>query len=178
MSDLLVIEFPSEEKAEEVRQKLLGLQKEYLIELGDAVIAVKQPNGHIKLNQLFSTTAVGAAGGAFWGTLIGFIFLMPLAGAAIGAASGALSGKLTDFGINDDFIREASASLQSGNAALFLLIKKMTTDKVLEDLKGSGGKVLRTSFDNEKEAELQKALADASAAVQSAAPAPEQAPST
>jgi len=105
MSDLVVIEFPSEEKAEEVRQKLLGMQKEYLIELGDAVIAVKQPNGHIKLNQLFSTTAVGAAGGAFWGTLIGFIFLMPLAGAAIGAASGALSGKLTDFGINDNFMR-------------------------------------------------------------------------
>jgi uncharacterized membrane protein len=177
MSDLVVIEFPSEEKAEEVRKKLFDLQKEYLIELGDAVIAVKQPDGHIKLNQLFSTTAVGAAGGAFWGTLIGFIFLMPLAGAAIGAASGALSGKLTDFGINDDFMREASASLQSGNAALFLLIKKMTTDKVLEDLKGVGGKVLRTSFDNEKEAELQKALADANASASTAPAAPEQAPS-
>jgi uncharacterized membrane protein len=178
MSDLVVIEFPSEEKAEEVRKKLFDLQKEYLIELGDAVIAVKQPDGHIKLNQLFSTTAVGAAGGAFWGTLIGFIFLMPLAGAAIGAASGALSGKLTDFGINDDFMREASASLQSGNAALFLLIKKMTTDKVLEDLKGVGGKVLRTSFDNEKEAELQKALADANASAVTPPAAPAQAPST
>lgn len=178
MSDLVVIEFPSEEKAEEVRQKLLGMQKDYLIELGDAVIAVKQPNGHVKLNQLFSTTAVGAAGGAFWGTLIGFIFLMPLVGTAIGAASGALSGKLTDFGINDDFMRDAAASLQSGNAALFLLIKKMTTDKVLEDLKGVGGKVLRTSFDNEKEAELQKALADASTAAQSQIPTPAQAPST
>ncbi len=175
MSDLLVIEFPSEEKAEEVRQKLLGMQKDYLIELGDAVIAVKQPNGHVKLNQLFSTTAVGAAGGAFWGTLIGFIFLMPLVGTAIGAASGALSGKLTDFGIDDNFMRDAASSLQSGNAALFLLIKKMTTDKVLEDLKGVGGKVLRTSFDNEKEAELQKALADASTAAQAQIPA--QAPS-
>src|SRR5271166_2318156 len=119
MSDLVVIEFPSEEKAEEVRQKLLGLQKDYLIELGDAVIAVKQPNGHIKLNQLFSTTAVGAAGGAFWGTLIGFIFLMPLAGAAIGAASGALSGKLTDFGINDDFMREAAAIRQCGAVSAY-----------------------------------------------------------
>ena len=55
MSDLVVIEFPSEEKAEEVRQKLLGMQKEYLIELGDAVIAVKQANDQVKLNQLFST---------------------------------------------------------------------------------------------------------------------------
>ena len=41
MSDLVVIAFATEAKAEEVRQKLLAMQKEYLIELGDAVIAVK-----------------------------------------------------------------------------------------------------------------------------------------
>jgi uncharacterized membrane protein len=56
-----------------------------LIELGDAVITVKDANGHIKLNQLINTTAVGAVSGTFWGALIGLIFLMPLAGAAIGA---------------------------------------------------------------------------------------------
>src|SRR5204862_5589955 len=101
MSDLVVIAFPSEEKAEEVRQKLLGMQKEYLIELGDAVIAVKQPDGGVKLNQLFHPTAAGAVSGTFWGALIGMIFLMPLAGAAIGAASGALGGALADVGIDD-----------------------------------------------------------------------------
>ena len=84
MADLVQITFPSEEKAERVRQKLLDLQKEYLIELSDAVIAVKQPNGHVKLNELFHPTASGAVSGTFWGALIGMIFLMPLAGAAIG----------------------------------------------------------------------------------------------
>jgi uncharacterized membrane protein len=79
MADLVEIAFPSEEKAEQVRQKLLDMQKEYLIELSDAVIAVKQPNGHVKLNQLFNPTASGAASGTFWGALIGMIFLMPLA---------------------------------------------------------------------------------------------------
>jgi len=78
MSDLVVIAFPTEAKAEEVRQKLLAMQKEYLIELSDAVIAVKDSKGNIKLNQLINTTAAGAATGAFWGTLIGLIFLMPL----------------------------------------------------------------------------------------------------
>lgn len=99
MADLVVIAFPSEAKAEEVRQKLLDMQKDYLIELGDAVIAVKQPNGHIKLNQLFHPTAAGAAGGALWGTLIGILFLMPLVGTAIGAAAGALGGALSDVGM-------------------------------------------------------------------------------
>ena len=159
MADLVVIAFPSEEKAEEVRRKLLDMQKEYLIELGDAVIAVKQPNGHIKLNQLFHPAATGAAGGALWGTLIGILFLMPLAGAALGAAAGALGGALADVGINDAFIKDAAQTLQAGNAALFLLIRKMTTDKVLEDLKGVGGTVLRTSFDHTKEEALRAALA-------------------
>jgi uncharacterized membrane protein len=164
MADLVEIAFPSEEKAEQVRQKLLDMQKEYLIELSDAVIAVKQPNGHVKLNQLFNPTASGAASGTFWGALIGMIFLMPLAGAAIGAASGALGGALSDVGINDRFMKDAAQSLQSGNAALFLLIRKMTTDKVLAALQGEGGTVIRTSFDESKEGALRTALAGATPA--------------
>ena len=93
--------------------------------------------------------------------LIGMIFLMPLAGAAIGAASGAISGRLTDVGINDKFMRDAAQSLQSGNAALFLLVRKMTTDKVLAASQGEGGTVLRTSFDETKEEALRVALAGA-----------------
>ena len=108
MSDLVVIAFPTEAAAEEVRKKLLDMQQEYLIELGDAVIAVKQPNGGVKLNQLFHPTAAGAVSGAFWGTLIGMIFLMPLVGTALGAAGGALGGALTDVGIDDNFMKEAA----------------------------------------------------------------------
>jgi uncharacterized membrane protein len=159
MSDLVVVAFPTEEKAEEVRKKLFDMQQEYLIELGDAVVAVKQPDGHIKLNQLFHPMAAGAAGGALWGTLIGMLFLMPLVGTALGAAAGALGGALTDAGIDDRFMKDAAQTLQSGNAALFLLIRKMTTDKVLAALQGVGGTVLRTSFDHTKEEALRQALA-------------------
>jgi uncharacterized membrane protein len=164
MSDLVVIAFPSEAKAEEVRQKLLGLQKEYLIELGDAVIAVKQPDGGVKLNQLFHPTTAAAVSGTMWGALVGLIFMMPLVGAAIGAASGALSGYMIDLGINDQFMKDAAQSLHEGNAALFLLIRKMTTDKVLAALQGEGGTVLRSSFDHTKEAALREALAAHAAA--------------
>ncbi len=160
MSDLLVIEYPTEAAAEAVRQKLLGMQAEYLIELGDAVIATKCPEGHVRLNQLFHPVKAGAVSGMFWGTLVGLLFMMPLAGAALGAASGALSGKLTDVGINDDFMKSVGKTLQSGNAALFLLIRKMTTDKVASALQGTGGTVLRSSFDETKEDVLKAALAD------------------
>ena len=95
-----------------------------------------------------------------WGSLIGLLFMMPLAGATLGAASGALGGKLADLGINDDFMRQAARTLQSGNAALFLLIRKMTTDKMLAALRGVGGTVMRSSFDETKEEALRGALAD------------------
>ena len=164
MSDLLVIEFPSEAKAEGVREMLLAMQREYLIELGDAVVAVKDDRGRVKLNQLFQPVAHGAVSGMLWGSLIGLIFMMPLAGAAIGAASGAFSGRLADLGITDEFMRQAARTLQSGNAALFLLIRKMTTDKVLAGLRGAGGTVLRSSSDETKEEALRAALANVRAA--------------
>lgn len=158
MSDLLVIAFPTEKEAEDLRSKLMGMQKEYLVELGDAVVAVKHPDGKIKLNQLFSTTALGAASGSFWGLIIGMIFLFPLVGAAVGAASGALAGAMTDFGIDDKFIKKVSDAIPPGGAALFLLVNKMTTDKVLADLKGAGGTIIRTSFEKTKEEAIQAAL--------------------
>ena len=165
MTDLVVIAFPTEAKAEEVRQKLLAMQKEYLLELGDAVIAVKDAQGNIKLNQLINTTKAGAVGGAFWGALIGLIFLMPLAGAALGAAYGALAGALTDVGINDKSMKDIAAAIQPGTAALFVLVRKVTADKVLEGLKGEGGTILKTSLDHTKEAALQAALAGVQAAI-------------
>ena len=168
MSDLVAIVYPSEAKAEEVRQRLLKLQKEYLITLSDAVIAVKDAQGNIKLNQLINTTAAGAVSGTFWGTLIGLIFLMPLAGAALGAASGTLGGYLTDVGIDDKWMKQTATAIEPGTAALFVLVRKVTGDKVLEGLKGEGGKVLKTSLDHTKEAALQAALAGVQAAVPAA----------
>jgi uncharacterized membrane protein len=104
---------------------------------------------------------LGAASGSFWGLLIGVLFLNPIIGVALGAASGALGGALTDFGINDTFMKELAASIQPGNAALFVLIKNMTADKVLKEIKDSGGVVLKTSLDETKEQVLRDALAKA-----------------
>ncbi|CAH1659581.1 Putative membrane protein [Hyphomicrobiales bacterium] len=159
MSDLVVVVYPSEQKAEEIRQRLFELQKEYLIKIGDAVIATKDEKGHVKLNQLMNTTAAGAASGSLWGLLIGAVFLMPLVGVVLGAASGALGGALTDYGINDKFMKDLGESLQPGSAALFVLVQEVTGDKVLEELRGSGGTVLKTSLDHSKEQALREALA-------------------
>ncbi|MEH1771068.1 MAG: DUF1269 domain-containing protein [Nostoc sp.] len=69
----------------------------------------------------------------------------------IGIASGALSDALTDVGINDDFIRELGKTLEPRTSAIFILARKVTLDKVLEELKPFDGKVLRTSLSNVEE---------------------------
>ena len=161
MSTLIAIVYPTEAKAEEVRNRLFSLQREYLIKLGDAVIATKTDSGKVKLNQIVNTTAAGAAQGSFWGLLIGLLFLNPLFGVAIGAASGAIGGALTDVGINDAFMKELAAKLEPGKAALFALAQEMTADKVLKEIEGFGGEVLKTSLDETKEQALREALARA-----------------
>ena len=136
MSDLVAIAFPTEAKAEEFRQKLVAMQKDDLIDLGDAVIAVKDSNGHIKLNRMINITAADAVNGTFWGALI-----------------------------DDKWMRKTAAAVQPGTAALFALVRKFTADKVLDGLRGDGGTVLKTSLDHTREAALQVALAGVQAVV-------------
>jgi uncharacterized membrane protein len=158
MSTLVVIEYDDMYKAEETRLLLRKLQKDYLIDLEDAVVAVKDGQGKVKLHQAVNLTGMGAMSGGFWGSLIGLIFLNPLIGLAVGASAGAVSGALTDVGINDNFMKELAGGMTPRSSALFVLVRKSTPDKVLEELTGTGGKILKTSLTHEDEAKLQAAL--------------------
>lgn len=83
---------------------------------------------------------------------------MPLLGAAVGAATGAISGALSDIGIDDNFMRELGETLQPNTSALFILVKKVTPDKVLDEISKYGGRVLRTSLSKDDERQLQEVL--------------------
>jgi uncharacterized membrane protein len=161
MSDLVVIGFDDEYTAFEMRAELAKLQKEYLIEMEDVVVVTKNDIGKVKLHQAVNLTAAGAAGGTFWGMLIGMIFLNPIMGAAVGAGAGALSGKYSDIGISDEFMKGLGETFKNDTSALFVLVRKVTPDKVLEALKGFKGKVLKTSLAKDKEEELKKVLDEA-----------------
>jgi uncharacterized membrane protein len=168
MSDLIVVSFKGEDTADQVLNKLMALQKEHLIDLEDACIVVRDQSGTVRLKQAINLVGAGAASGgawgAMWGTLIGLLFLNPLAGlltgAAFGAGAGALSGALSDYGIDDEFIRSLGSTIQPGSSALFVLVRRVTADKVLPELSQFEGTVLRTSLSNEQEERLRQALHD------------------
>jgi uncharacterized membrane protein len=163
MSTLIAIAYPDTETAEEVRGMLVEATKERLLDLQDAVVVEHQSDGKIKLHQAVSTTGAGAAGGALWGGLIGLLFLAPLLGMAVGAASGAVAGKVTDAGVNDDFLKQLGAKLEPGAAALIALGSSQAPDKLLERLRPYGGEVIQTSLDTEQEERLRSSLGQGAA---------------
>jgi uncharacterized membrane protein len=169
MSNLVVLDFDGIHTADEVLNKLRSMQKEYLIDLEDACVVERDKNGKIYIKQAVNLTAIGAATGgsrgALWGTLVGLLFLNPLAGMAIGAVTGAgagaLAGSLTDCGIPDDFIKKLGETIPTESSALFVLFKTVNEDRVLPELKPYKPRVLRTSLSNENEQKLRSALAAA-----------------
>ena len=158
MSDLVVVGFDDEHTAFEMRAALAKMQKEYLIDMEDVVVVTKDEKEKVKLHQAINLTAAGAVGGSFWGMLIGILFFNPLLGAAMGAGAGAISGKLSDIGIDDKFMKELGSTLTAGSSALFVLIRKVTPDKVLDELKDFKGKVIKTSLTADREDTLREVL--------------------
>jgi uncharacterized membrane protein len=167
--DLIVVGFDSTEEADKVLLKLNTLKKEYLIDLEDAVVVVRDETGKVHLKQSMNLTAIGATSGllsgSLWGGLVGLLFLNPLAGfaigGAIGAGTGALSGSLADYGIDDDFIKSLGETIPNNSSALFVLVRKVQPEKVLAEFSGLRGKVLKTSLSPDQEAKLQAALSGA-----------------
>jgi uncharacterized membrane protein len=164
MSELFVIGYPDIDTAEHVRDRLIQMQTEQLITMDDIVVVANE-GGKIKLHQARSMTGLGAASGALWGGLIGLLFFAPILGMAVGAGSGALAGKFTDVGVDDNLMKDIGNALSPGSAAVFVLIAKMTEDKVIAELLPYGGQLLRSSLSAEQETHLRDAVKTARAAM-------------
>ena len=162
MSDLVVLNFDGVDSADAVLTKLRQLKKQELIDLLDACVVVRPGDGEIHIKQSVNMTALGATSGlstgAIVGMLAGLLVFNPLAGMAVGglagAAMGALGGKLSDFGINDDFIKELGETLKPDSSALFLLVAKATPDKVIAEIEQYKPRILQTSLSQEQEDKL------------------------
>ncbi|MBF9071627.1 DUF1269 domain-containing protein [Streptacidiphilus fuscans] len=164
MSNLIAVAYPDVATAEQVRNKLIELQKQKLIKVEDAVVVERRPDGKVKLHQAVSTTGAAAAGGALWGGLIGLLFFMPFLGAAIGGATGAAVGSAQDFGVDDNFMRQVGQHLTPGAAAVFTLVSDAVTEKVLPELAPFGGQLIQTSLSPADEEHLKEAVAAAQSA--------------
>jgi uncharacterized membrane protein len=161
MATLTVWKYNDPTAADKTVDTLEMLAKQELIKVHDAATVSWAPDASKpKTRQLRSLTGAGALGGMFWGMLFGLIFFVPLLGAAIGAATGALAGRLTDVGIDDDFIKTIRAELTPGTSALFLMASDAVPDKVKAaiDHLGYQPQLIQSNLTNEQEAELREMI--------------------
>lgn len=158
MSTLSVLVFPQETEAERFLGTLKSLQQQHLINVDDAALVTRRADGRPKIRQAHDLVSMGALGGAFWGLLIGLLFFAPLVGAALGAGIGALTGKMTDIGIDDNFIKQVSTQIQPGQAAVFLYTHGAVMDKVADAVKSYNCQLIHTSLSKEDEAKLRETL--------------------
>lgn len=160
MSELVVVAFDDELTGFLVRDKLVNLQRDHLIELEDLVVVVRQQDGKVNIKQAQDLASRGAFSGAFWGLLFGLLFFAPFLGLAIGAVMGALAGKLADYGIDDKFLKEVGEQVPPGSSAVFMLIRKVTADKVLAQMGEFKGRVIKTSLTEEQEGRVREAFGE------------------
>jgi len=169
VSDLVCLAFKDIDTADHFLNELRALEKEHVLELEDACVVVRDGDGKIHLKQSVNLVAMGASQGASFGilmgTLVGLLFMNPLAGllagGLFGAGTGALQGKLTDYGIDDKFIKSLGNTIESNTSAIFLLVRKAVEDKVMPRLSHYEATVLKTSLSDTQEQQLRDALAKA-----------------
>lgn len=172
MSELVCIAFKDSSTADRVLNELRALETNYVLDLEDAVIVVRDRDGKVHLKQCVDVfggaTVHGVSLGMLWGGLMGLLFMNPLAGLigslAGGAGAGAITtaaseyGLLSDYGIPDNFIRALGNTILPGTSAIFLLIRNFDENKLLAGISKYEGTILKTSFSKEHEEKLRAAL--------------------
>ena len=158
MSELMVLGFEDEAAADAFGEKLAEMQKEMIVQLEDAAMVVRDPDGKPHVKHGHGMVGAGALGGAFFGMLFGFLFFMPFLGLAIGAGLGALFGKMGKSSIDQEVLEQMGDAVPPGKAGWFLLIGQMTEDKFLAEVEGTQAKVVRTNLTQEQEEQLKEAF--------------------
>ena len=153
-SSLVVLTFATTHGAEDVVSAIGRLKRKKVVHLDDAAIVTRDGSGKPKIKQATHLVGVGALGGAFWGLVIGLLFMAPWLGAAVGAAAGSLAGSVADIGVDDDFIRDVGERLRPGTSALFLLVSEADLDTLAHELSHFEFEIASTDLPPDKEAEL------------------------
>ncbi len=158
MSEMMVLGFENEMEADRFGLKLAELQKDMIIQLGDAAEVVRDPDGKPHVKSGTHLVGAGAMGGAFWGMLFGLLFFMPFLGLALGAGMGALFGKMGKTGINKEVMEQMGDAVPPGKAGWFLIINQMTEDKFMAAVQGTNAKLVRSNLTAEQEEQLKHAF--------------------
>ncbi len=160
---LLAAKYPNEEHAKTILDMLESMHHALTIDLSDAVMLTKEPDGKIKTHETTDvTTRKGAKRGLIAGAVLGVIYPPSLIVTALaGGGIGALWGKAKDSGVKHDDIKELADSLTPGQAAIIVLVSDKTAEATQRALGSYDGEVVNKIY---SEADFTQTYEDASKA--------------
>ncbi|HMN26595.1 MAG TPA: DUF1269 domain-containing protein [Caldilineaceae bacterium] len=115
-------------------------------------------NTELEIKQTHKFAGKYALGGSGIGFLAGMLLGGPIGGGGVRATLGALTAALKDYGIDDKFIKEVSASVRPGTSALFLMSSGGDAEKLLPEIREHKARLLSTTLPPEQERALREAL--------------------
>jgi uncharacterized membrane protein len=137
-SKLLVISFDDPLRAQEFLLAAARLQRDQELQLHDAVIIRREPDGTSRVTETTDVTPGQAGVGAgVWGLLLGTLFGGPIGGLVVGAATasgGALYAKLRDTGVKDATIMQLRKAVPPGRTAVALLVSHVSVADLQREL--------------------------------------------
>ena len=180
MAELIVVAFQGKHRAAEVLEQLQQL-KTNTIDLKDGVAVYRTGSGRFHVDASMEPTGnEGALWGGLFGALLGALLVTPFVAVAAapvaaaglsagGATLGAIGGSVVGFddatswkekyGISDEFVKQIGGVIQPGQSAVFVLARVAQPSQVVEQFRGYGGKVLRTTLTAAESQKLAAALA-------------------
>lgn len=159
-SAILILTFDNMEQGDQALKNLKKWQKDGLVELGDAVVLVKDEKGKVKVHETEEfTTKRGVVAGGVAGLVAGLIVGGPIGGLVLGAAAGGLVGKKIDLGISDEEIKAVSESMTEASSAICVQFKSVENKEMLASaIRQSGGKVHELSLTEDLELDMEDVL--------------------
>jgi uncharacterized membrane protein len=143
MRELVAFVYPDAFRAAEVIATLGRLRPASSPDLNDAVCVTHDLLGSVKLHYA-QCPSREASDVRFWRTLIGSLVSSAPAGTTGGAAGDPARRPPPEYGIDDAFSAEVCAQLTPGTSAVFVLVRDVTSDRLVPHVSAFGGTILRT----------------------------------
>ncbi|XVU29970.1 DUF1269 domain-containing protein [Actinoplanes sp. CA-054009] len=164
MTTFTVWKFDDPKRAENVFGIVRNAAADHLIHIVDHAI-VSWPEGAEKpdIHHSHDSTRHGIGWGAFWGIVVGGLFLVPIVGGAVGAGVGALAKATQGTGISKEQLERIRTEVTEGTSALFLVTDSGDLDRLGERFRGEHSRLIATNLTEGERDILLETFSDAKA---------------
>jgi uncharacterized membrane protein len=147
MTTFTVWKFDDSTRADDVFGIIREASGDHLVQIVDHAI-VSWPHGAEKpdIRHHHDSARRGVGWGAFWGIVVGGLFLVPIVGGVVGAGVGALAKATEGTGISKEQLEKIRTEVTEGTSALFLVTDKGNLDRLGERFRGEHSQLIATNL--------------------------------